>query len=108
MARKVLGQAAPAATTNTDLYTVPSSHETTVSSVLVCNRGDAPGTFRVAVRPAGASLADEHYQYYDLPILANDTFVSTIGITLAATDVVMVYADTADFSFSLYGSEVEV
>jgi hypothetical protein len=30
----------------------------------------------------------------------------TIGITLAATDVITVYASTADTSFSAFGSEI--
>jgi len=44
--------------------------------------------------------------YYDLPIEANDTFTATIGMTLATTDVVKVYAGTANVSFNLYGTEI--
>jgi hypothetical protein len=58
------------------------------------------------VRPAGATLANEHYIAYDSTVGANDSTMLTIGITLAATDVVTVYASTANLSFSAFGSEI--
>ena len=104
-AYKVLGQSAPSATTNTTLYTVPSATSAVCSTLAICNRGVST-TFRVAVRPAGATLADEHYIVYDSAISAGDAVFLTIGVALATTDVVTVYAGTADLSFSLFGSEV--
>lgn len=102
---KVLGQSAPAATTNTTLYTVPSATSAACSTLVVCNRG-ATTTYRVAVRPAGATpLANQHYIAFDEIVEANKSVFLTIGITLAATDVVTVYAGTADVSFSLFGAE---
>lgn len=102
---KVLGQSAPSATTNTDLYTVPSATSAVCSTLAICNRGVST-TFRVAVRPAGAALANEHYIVYDSAISAGDAIFLTLGISLATTDVVTVYAGTANLSFSLFGSEV--
>jgi len=102
---KVLGQSSPSATTNTDLYTVPASTSTVASTLVVCNRGTST-TFRVAVRPAGATLADEHYIVYDNLLNQNDSVFLTLGITLATTDVVTVYTNSANVSFSLFGSEV--
>ena len=102
---KVLGQSAPSATTNTDLYTVPSATSAVCSTLAICNRGVST-LFRVAVRPAGATLANEHYVVYDSAISAGDAVFLTLGISLATTDVVTVYAGTANLSFSLFGSEV--
>lgn len=102
---KVLGQSAPAATTNTDLYTVPAATSAVCSTLTICNRGVST-TFRVAVRPGGAALADQHYIVYDNYVNAGDTIFLTLGISLAATDVVTVYAGTANTSFSLFGSEI--
>lgn len=102
---KVLGQSAPSATTNTDLYTVPSATSAVCSTLAICNRGVST-LFRVAVRPAGATLANEHYVVYDSAISAGDAIFLTLGISLATTDVVTVYAGTANLSFSLFGSEV--
>ena len=104
-AYKVLGQESPAANTDDDLYTVPSATSAVVSTLSVCNRGVST-TFRVAVRPAGATLANQHYIVYDNYVNAGDAVFLTLGITLAATDVVTVRAGTADMSFSLFGSEL--
>lgn len=105
MTYKVLGQLAPSATTNTDLYTVPSGQSAVCSTLTVCNRGVST-TFRIAVRPAGAAIANQHYIVYDNYVNAGDTIFFTLGITLAATDVVTVYAGTANLSFGLFGSEI--
>jgi hypothetical protein len=105
-AYKVLGQQAPAATTDASLYTVPAATEAVVSTISVCNRGSASGTYRIAVRPAGASIADQHYVAYDAPLDAKASETWTIGVTVTATDVITVHASTADFSFSAFGSEI--
>jgi hypothetical protein len=103
---KVLGQVAPSATTNTTLDTVPSATQAVVSTIAVCNRAASAATYRIAVRPAGATLANEHYIAYDAPLAANDSTFITIGITLGATDVITVYASNANLSFNAFGSEI--
>lgn len=103
--RKVLGQSAPAANTDTDLYVVPAATSTVTSTLVVCNRGATGATFRVAVRPAAATLANAHYVYFDIQLQPGDSFAATIGMTLAATDVVTVRSSTTDLSFSLFGEE---
>ncbi len=104
MAYKTLGQVAPGATTATTLYTVPGSVSTVVSTIAVCNRG-ATGSYRIAVRPAGATLSNEHYLAYDCGLAATSTDYHTIGVTLATTDVITVYGSHANFSFSAFGNE---
>jgi hypothetical protein len=103
---KVLGQQAPAAATATTLYTVPAATQTVLSTLNVCNTSTSSATYRVAIRPAGATLALIHYIVYDAVVLANDSVPITIGITLAATDVVTVYSSSAALVFSAFGSEV--
>lgn len=103
---KVLGQSAPGATTATTLYTVPSATEALVSSVAVCNRSATAATYRISIRPAGATLANQHYLVYDSEVPANDTVIFTIGITLATTDVLEVYASAADLTFQAFGTEM--
>lgn len=102
----VLGQVAPSATTATTLYTVPSSTQTVISTITVCNRGAASGKFRIAVRPDGAALANQHYIAYDTYLDGYATITWTIGVTLGDTDVVTVYASSADMSFAAFGSEI--
>jgi glucose-6-phosphate dehydrogenase assembly protein OpcA len=103
---KVLGQSNPSATTATSLYTVPASTSAVVSSISVANLTATAATFRIAVRPAGATLANEHYIGYDITVGASDSTVITVGLTLATTDVITVYASTADLVFQAFGSEI--
>lgn len=103
---KVLAQSAPSATTATDIYTVPSATEAVVSTIVVANRAAAPATYRIAVRPNGATLANQHYIAYDVTVGASDSTTLTLGITMDAADVLTVYASTANLSFNVFGSEI--
>lgn len=103
---KVLGQSNPAATTQTTLYTVPASKSAIISTITITNLAATNATFRLAVRPAGETLANKHYLSYDTTLPANDTVALTIGITLATTDVLECYASSATVSFSVFGSEI--
>lgn len=103
---KVLAQSNPSATTATTLYTVPSSTSAVISTITICNQAASAGSYRIAVRPAGATLAAQHYVAYDIAIAANDTTALTLGLTLATTDVVTIYASSATMSFSAFGSEI--
>ena len=103
---KVLGQLNPAATTASTLYTVPAATSAVISTIIICNQAASATSFRIAVRPVGATLASLHYMNYDTPLPANDTITATLGITLATTDIVTVYAGTSTVSFSAFGSEI--
>jgi hypothetical protein len=103
---KVLGQSAPSATTNTDLYTVPAATSAVVSTIVVANRSQSLATYRIAIRPVGATIANQHYIAYDINVGASDSTTLTLGITLAATDVITIYAGSANLSFSVFGSEI--
>ena len=102
----IIAQSAPDATTNTDLYTVPSGTELVGSTLYICNRGATATTFRVALRPDGATITDAMYIAYDVPVAANDTTTITTGLTLGATDKMTVFAGNANLSFNLSGAEI--
>ena len=103
---KVLGQSNPSATTATTLYTCPALTQTVISTITVTNQAGTSGTYRIAIRPNGATLATEHYIVYDATISANSVTAYTLGITIDASDVVTVYASSGDFSFNAFGSEI--
>lgn len=103
---KVLGQSNPSATTLTTLYTVPAATETVVSSIVIANLAATAATFRIAVRPDGAAIANSQYVGYDITVGASDSTVLTLGITMNAADVLSVYASTATVTFSAFGSEI--
>ena len=103
---KVLGQAAPSATTNTDIYTVPAATQAIISTISVTNRTQGELSFRIAVRPNGETLANKHYIAYDSKVSGNDSLFITVGVTVDAADVITVYGSTSDLSFNVFGSEI--
>lgn len=103
---KVLGQSNPAATTLTTLYTVPAATEAVVSTISVANLSASAITYRIAIRPNGASIANSQYLAYDVSLAANTTTAYTLGITLDATDVISVYASDTNAVFQAFGSEI--
>jgi glucose-6-phosphate dehydrogenase assembly protein OpcA len=95
---KVLGTSNPAATTATTLYTVPAGTSTVVSTINICNQAASASSFRLAIRPAGATLAANHYLAFDTLVPSNGSIALTLGIT--------VYASTSTMSFLAFGSEI--
>jgi hypothetical protein len=105
MAKKVLGQVNPSATTATTLYTVPSAKTAVISTIVIANLSTSAATYRIAIRVGAATLSNEDYIAYDVALSANDSTALTLGITLAATDVVTVYASSANVAFNAFGDE---
>lgn len=103
---KVLAQSNPAATTDTDIYTVPASTQTVISTIVVCNQDSSDATYDIAVRPDGTTLAAQHYVAKTVTVGASDSTTITLGITMDATDVLTVQASTATVSFNVFGSEI--
>jgi hypothetical protein len=103
---KVLGQSNPAATTLTTLYTTPAATSTIISTLTAANLSASAITIRIAIRPLGAAISNAHYLVFDASLGPNTTQTMTLGLTLAATDVVSVYASTNQASFHAYGSEM--
>jgi hypothetical protein len=104
---KVLGQSAPSTTSNADLYTVPASRSTIVSSLTISNTTATAATARVFVRIAAAAAAASNAIIYDINVAGNSVASFTLGITLATTDVVTVRTGTANaLTFQAFGSEI--
>lgn len=103
---KVLGQDVSTANVPVSVYTVPASTQAVISSIVIANRGIDNTTFRVAVRPNGATLENKHYVAYDVTIDRNDTTVLSFGITLDAADVVAITGANNNLSFSVFGTEI--
>lgn len=103
---KVLGQSYPTAATATTLYTASTSAGTVVSTINVSNTSGTNDTIRIAIRPAGAALANQHYLVYGLTVPSNGVFTWTAGGTLANTDVITVYSTNGTSAFSAFGQEL--
>ena len=50
--------------------------------------------------------SSKDYLYYDITLAGNDTFIATIGVTLAATDVIRVYSGNSNLTFQLFGTQI--
>ena len=101
----VLGQVNPLAATLTDGYTVPALTETIVSTITVANRSAVATEFRISVAIAGAADSVEQYIAFNVPIAGNEAKSFTLGVTLATTDVIRVFATLATLSFNIFGVE---
>jgi ATP-dependent protease ClpP protease subunit len=99
-------QLKPLADTLEDLYTVPSGTQTIVSNIHVCNLDSLQTDIRIAIRPAGAEISDEHYVFHDLTIAAKDTVQLGDGLTMGAADVISVYSVNGEVVFNMSYAEV--
>lgn len=105
-ALKVLGQL-DATTTLTALYTVPGGKSATISSLVVCNRTSTNRTFQVKIVRSGDSDDVKQFLYADVTVFKNDTFIATIGLTLASGDAIKVLASAdSAVTFQAFGVEV--
>jgi hypothetical protein len=101
---KILGQITGSSAT-ASLYTSPAATQTVVSSLVACNRSTVNSTYWIAVIPSGGSLSNENWVAFNVPISGSDSTALTLGITLAAGDIIEV-SGLATGSFSLFGSQI--
>ena len=108
MVYKILGQKSPAATTDFNLYTVSGSKQAIINCITVANRDSNSATYRISVRPDGATLTTDHYIAYNVQIDSNASVSLNLGLTLDTNDVITVQASTALVTFNAYGVEIDV
>ena len=87
----------------TDVYTAPE--DCVISTLVVCNRDATRTTFRLSHAPGGAIDAIGHYFTYDTPIAANVMIPFTMGICMAAGDVLRAYTPSAALTVVAWGEE---
>ena len=109
---KVLGTSDPAATTNTNLYTVPQGFTTEVTVISVCNRSGVTITVRVGIDVGGNGTnapSDAEWIYFDLGVAANSTTLldAAQGLWLSSRDDLVVFASASDAAFITSGLEFE-
>jgi hypothetical protein len=104
---KILGQSRPANTSNADLYTVPASTETIVSTLTVSNVTGTDATIRIFVVPSGGTASEANALVYDPNLIARTIQAFTIGLTLRAGDKIIVRSGTANaITFQAFGQEI--
>lgn len=103
MASGKLGSAAPAADTDTTVYTVPSATVATVN-VSVVNRGADAATVRVAITSA-ASPAAADWVEYDAPVPGAGGVLERTALVAGAGEKIIVRANTANCTVRVHGFE---
>jgi hypothetical protein len=101
---KILGQSIPQGGTLSNVYAAPNP--AVLSTIMCCNQNAFEVKLRISVAVAGAVDTPSQYLYYDVPLGANDSIALTVGITMAATDVLRAYSDRGGVSFNAFGMEV--
>ena len=105
---KVLGQKSPAANTSWDIYAVNGTKDSIINCITVANRDANSATYRISVRPDGATLTADHYIAYDVQVGSNTSVSLNLGLTLDTNDVITVQSSTALVTFNAYGVEIDV
>lgn len=102
MAGKLLGQAAPAATTLTTVYTVPVA-TAAVFNVSITNTTGSPIAVRLAIAATATPTLGEYIEYD--AVLAGNGVLERGGLVANAAENVVVYASFVGLSVSVYGYE---
>ena len=85
---------------------MPANTQTVVSTLVVANRALTDATYRIAIRLNGATLANQHYIAFDVTVGGGDSTNLTLGLTLDPSEVITVFASTANLSFNVFGAEI--
>lgn len=104
---KVLGQVAPANTSQATLYTVPALTQAVVSTISIANltATAANATVDICVNGAASSNATKVLNTVSIPASSTATF--TLGITMGAADLIRITSGTSNaLAFSAFGSEI--
>jgi hypothetical protein len=103
MASGTLGQSAPAAVTNTTVYTVPAG-KMAIFNVNMVNRSQQyPCTVRLAICATGTPAASEYMEYET--VIAPLGVLERTGLVASAAKLIVVYTSLANVSVNIYGYE---
>lgn len=102
MATGRLGTADLSATTDTSVYTCPSSTFSVVS-VNICNRNSVSAVVRLAIASSGTPT-DAEWIEYGVTVPANAVLERT-GLVLDAGKQIVVYGSTTGINAVVYGIE---
>jgi hypothetical protein len=106
---KVLGQKSPAANTSWDIYTVSGTKDAIINCITVANRdANNSATYRISVRPDGATLTDDMYLAYGVQVDPAASIALNLGITLNQNDVITVQSSSGLVTFNVFGAELDV
>jgi hypothetical protein len=106
---KILGQINPTGNTQSNVYTVPASTSTVISSIMVSNQSSANLTYSLIVVPTAnytAPAANKYFLARGASVPPNDVVSINLGLTLPANTVLAANASSSSLSFSAFGVEI--
>ena len=104
---RVLGQKSPAANADWNIYTVNGTKDAIINCITVANRDANSATYRISVRPDGATLTTDHYIAYDVQVGSNSSVALNLGITMDTNDVITVQSSSGLVTFAVFGAEID-
>jgi hypothetical protein len=99
---KKLFRGAATTSVGTNLYTVPASTTTVITSIVVTNTAASAGTFTIAIGTAGS----ETLLFDAVAIAADTTTVIDLKQVLVATEQIDGGASAATINFHISGMEI--
>jgi hypothetical protein len=103
---KILGQEAPSADTESDLYTVPADKSTVVRAINVTNTASASDTFDIAITPSASATTNADYIFRSHEILGNETITIKGGYTLDSNNKLKIKSTNGTSTFNAFGGEI--
>ena len=106
---KVLGQSIPTQNVLTTVYSVPAGNSAVVSTLSICNQSNINNaSYRIAIQKNNVAIASNAYIVFDASVATLDTAFLTLGITLAANDVLSanITSGNSNVSINVFGSEI--
>ena len=94
---KILGQIAPAANTETNVYVTPAATSAIVNTIYITNQDSANANVDIVIRPINETLSDKHYLLRNQKIDAADSIILNINVTMNA-DVILAASRLQYFS----------
>jgi len=106
---KRLGSSRPTDTSNTTVYTTPTSTTTIIKSIRICNTTDTSVTARIFLVPSGGTADETTAIYWEFDIPPYSTLSDDGSHVLEAAGTFQVRTATASaLNFTISGLEITV
>lgn len=88
------------------LYTVPSSTESVISTIAICNTASASATYRIGFDDTAGTPGASEWLVYGASISGNDTVFLTIGVSIPTGTFIRVSSSADTVTFQAFVSEI--